>query len=87
MLRDTTSKLARPGHLSEPREFNDLVLIDGIKWTNKAGKQFYFVHMLDAGTNFQIAFLTDDRSSKSMIEGIKLRWFAWGRPSPTTHVG
>ena len=23
-------KLARPGHLSEPREFNDLVLIDGI---------------------------------------------------------
>ena len=73
-------KLARPGHLSEPREFNDLVLIDGIKWTNKAGKQFYFVHMLDAGTNFQIAFLTDDRSSKSMIEGIKLRWFAWAGP-------
>ena len=73
-------KLARPGHLTETREFNDLVLIDGIKWTNKTGKQFYFVHMLDAGTNFQIAFLSDDRSSKSMIEGIKLRWFAWAGP-------
>ena len=73
-------KLARPGHLTESREFNDLVLIDGIKWTNKTGKQFYFVHMLDAGTNFQVAFLSDDRSSKSMIEGIKLRWFAWAGP-------
>ena len=73
-------KLARPGHLSEPREFNDLVLIDGVKWTNKTGKQFYFVHMLDAGTNFQIAFLADDRSSKSMIEAIRHRWFAWAGP-------
>ena len=50
-------KIARPGHLGTPRSFNDLVSIDAVKWTSAEGMSFTFYHMLDAGTNFQVAFL------------------------------
>ena len=33
-------KIARPSHLSEPRQFNDLITIGGVQWTNPEGTKF-----------------------------------------------
>ena len=59
-------KIARPGHLGTLRSFNDLVSIDAVKWTSAEGMSFTFYHMLDAGTNFQVAFLCESGSSKEV---------------------
>ncbi len=45
-------KIARPAHLNEPREFNELVVPDGVDWTSREGRKFHFYHILDVGTNF-----------------------------------
>ena len=76
-------KLARPSHLDEPREFNDLVLIDGIDWTNQLGTKYHFVHVLDVGTNFHIAFVTTDRTTSTIIEQFQNHWILWAGPPKT----
>ena len=73
-------KLARPGHLGTPRSFNDLVSIDAVKWTSAEGMSFTFYHMLDAGTNFQIAFLCESGSSKEVASQMQAHWFSWAGP-------
>ncbi len=73
-------KLARPSHLSEPREFNELIILDGVDWTSKEGNKFHFYHVIDAGTNFQIAFVTDNRTSTQVIEQLRTHWLQWAGP-------
>ena len=73
-------KLARPAHLSEPREFNELIIMDGIDWTSKEGMKFHFYHIIDAGTNFQIAFVTENRTSQQVIEQLRTHWLQWAGP-------
>ena len=70
-------KLARPGHLDDPKEFNELVLIDGIDWTNQSGTKYHFVHVLDVGTNFHIAFVVPDRTTTTLIEHFQNHWILW----------
>ena len=73
-------KLARPAHISEPREFNELIIMDGVDWTSKEGNKFHFYHVIDAGTNFQIAFVTENRTSLQVIEQLRTHWFQWAGP-------
>ena len=73
-------KIARPGHLGTPRSFNDLVSIDAVKWTSAEGMSFTFYHMLDAGTNFQVAFLCESGSSKEVASQMQAHWFSWAGP-------
>ena len=73
-------KIARPGHLGMPRAFNDLVSIDAVKWTSAEGMSFTFYHMLDAGTNFQVAFLCESGSSKEVASQMQAHWFSWAGP-------
>ena len=73
-------KIARPSHVHEPREFNDLISIDAVEWTNKNGDQFLFYHILDSATNFQIAFVPQNRQSCEVIRGIKDHWMCWAGP-------
>ena len=66
--------LARPAHISQEREFNDLLMIDGIEWTNQEGIKHLFYHMIDAATNFHIAIPADCRSTSHVIELLKTHW-------------
>ena len=70
-------RLARPAHISQEREFNDLLMIDGIEWTNQEGIKHLFYHMIDAATNFHIAIPADCRSSSHVIELLKTHWITW----------
>jgi hypothetical protein len=74
-------KIARPSHLSEPRQFNDLITMDGVQWTNSEGNQFTFYHILDSGTNFQVAFPFQHRpTSHEITQQMNRMWFSWAGP-------
>ena len=73
-------KIARPSHLSKAREFNELVLIDGVEWTAASGNQFYFYHILDSGTNFHIAFRSTSRDTQTLIDLLGKHWVSWAGP-------
>ena len=70
-------RLARPAHISRDREFNDLLMIDGIEWTSQEGIKHLFYHMIDAATNFHIAIPAECRASQHVIELIKTHWITW----------
>ena len=73
-------KIARPSHLSTPREFNELITMDGVEWTSSQGTQYYFYHILDSGTNFQIAFRSNQRTSSQLISHVNKHWIQWAGP-------
>ena len=73
-------KISRPASLPEPREFNDCVGCDLVTWTSRAGKQFQFLHMIDAATNFQIAAPIFRTDAESMFETMQDCWFHWAGP-------
>ena len=72
--------IARPSNLPRPKEFNGLITIDGVEWTSAQGTQHYFYHILDSGTNFQIAIRSHQRDSTSVIQLIHQHWIQWAGP-------
>eukprot|EP00435_Cladocopium_sp_Y103_P071338 s690_g37.t1 len=48
-------KIARPGRLAQPRDFNDHVSFDGAEWRDPQGKVYSFYHFIDSATNFHMA--------------------------------
>ena len=70
-------RLARPAHISYEREFNDLVMIDGVEWTSQEGVKHLFYHLIDAATNFHIAIPAECRVTSHVIELIKTHWITW----------
>ena len=73
-------RISRPSHLTTPREFNELITIDGIEWTSAQGTQYYFYHILDSGTNFQVAFRSVQRTTTQLIQSLNKFWIQWAGP-------
>ena len=74
-------RLSRPSHLGQPREFNEMVAMDAVMWKNSQGQEFLFYHMIDAGTNFQVAFYCDQRpTSRQLTRLINQHWISWAGP-------
>lgn len=73
-------RIARPAHLSEPREFNDCVGCDLVTWTAKTGKKYQFLHCIDVATCFQVAQPVFQTDALSLFEVLKDHWFAWAGP-------
>ena len=73
-------RIARPAHLSEPREFNDCIGCDLVTWTAKSGKTYQFLHCIDVSTSFQIAQPVFQTDATSLFEVLKTHWFAWAGP-------
>ena len=74
-------KIARPCHLREPRNFNDVVSIDAVQWTNAQSQNFIFYHMIDSATNFHVAFATDHRATSfQIIQLVTQNWINWAGP-------
>ena len=48
-------ELAKPSSIHTNLEFGDVVSMDGVKWTNQTGQQFFFYHFIDQGTTFHTA--------------------------------
>lgn len=73
-------KLARPSALPTVREFNDSVGCDGILWTAKSGKQFFFYHFIDAATNFHLAHHTHQTDADGAFMSLRETWVKWAGP-------
>ena len=73
-------RLARPAHLSEPREFNDCVGCDLVTWTAKTGRTYQFLHCIDVATCFQTARPVFQTDAESLFDVLKDHWFSWAGP-------
>ena len=73
-------KVSRPGKLSEPRDFNDLVSFDGAEWTDPQGKQYSFFHFIDTATNYHIAIPYQQKTTESLIDAFSTAWLRWAGP-------
>ena len=70
-------KAPRPAHIHVPREFNDLVVFDGVDWSDGQGNKYSFVHFLDTATNFQIAVPFFRQSTEEFMGCFRNAWIRW----------
>ena len=63
-------ELAKPSSIHTNLEFGDVVSMDGVKWTNQQGHQFFFYHFVDQGTTFHTANTSKSHSSSDAIKAL-----------------
>ena len=73
-------KIARPGHLREAREFNDLIQFDNCEWTDPNGKRYFFFHFLDTASNFHVAIPYTSKTTEALIHSFQNAWLSWAGP-------
>lgn len=74
-------KTRRPARLHEPREFNDLVGLDGIYWTGIRGFQVQILHCVDEASLFHLARRIQTRNPDEAIVTWNDMWTSWaGNP-------
>ena len=75
-------KHARPATLKPLLDFNHKIYLDGVTWTNKAGKTFHFYHMLDAGSNYHVAIVSPSKTAEDLTHLLQMHWISWaGAPN------
>ena len=85
-LTNMPPKHQRPGSLKPMIDFNHKIYIDGISWHNSAKENFFLYHVLDAGSNFHVAFCAPSHTAKDMIQLLSQHWISWaGYPAEITH--
>ena len=73
-------KLQRPATLKEALEFGDKISLDGVKWTNKDGREYHFYHFIDHGTNYHSAVVAPNRAE--IQDRFTQGWLSWaGTPN------
>ena len=78
--------LSKVATIHEPLDFNAIVSIDGVKWTNKEGKQFFFYHCVDHATCFQMAKRALSTDTSGAIEALTSAWLHWAGPPSRLHM-
>jgi len=73
-------KLARPGKLKVPMDFNDHISFDGAEWKDNQGKTYGFYHFVDTATNYQVAIPYRQRTTEGLIEAFSNSWLRWAAP-------
>lgn len=73
-------KIARPGHLHEARDFNDLVQFDNGEWTDPNGKRYSFFHFVDTASNFHVAVPYITKTTEGLIQCFQNAWLSWAGP-------
>ena len=81
-VESTHTKHQRPSKLHEPKDFNDLVGIDGFYWTGRAGFQVLVFHCIDEASLFHLGKRIENRHLDHVIPTWTEFWFAWaGAPN------
>ena len=80
-LESVEPRLQRPSKLSEPREFNDVIGVDGFFFKSKSGYKSYVLHALDEASCFHMGRRTQSRQTAHALESLTNFWFTWaGNP-------
>lgn len=74
-------KIARPGKLSQPRDFNDQISFDGAEWRDPKGEVYSFYHFIDSATNYHVAIPYQQRTTQDLIDAFTDAWLRWAGPS------
>ena len=67
----------RPAKLHPPREFNDVLGIDGFFWKGKGNFQCYVLHIYDEASGFHLAKRLDGRNLDHAIPAFQNLWLTW----------
>eukprot|EP00435_Cladocopium_sp_Y103_P014084 s526_g3.t1 len=71
----------RPAKLHEPKEFNELVGIDGFYWTGRAGFQVMVFHCIDEASLFHLGRRISNRHLEHVVPTFLDMWSSWaGHP-------
>ena len=73
-------KVARPGQLRIPQDFNDHISFDGAEWKDPNNKSYPFYHFIDTATNFHVAIPYQQRNTDGLIEAFQNAWMRWAGP-------
>lgn len=73
-------KIARPAHMSSPKDFNDLVSFDALEWKSPNGESYWCYHFIDSATNFHTAIAIHQGTSHSLIKSFEEAWIRWAGP-------
>ena len=73
-------KVARPGNLKVPADFNDHISFDGAEWRDPQGKAYGFYHFVDTATNVQVAIPFQQRTTEGLITAFTNAWLRWAGP-------
>ena len=80
-LESIEPRLQRPSKLPEPREFNDLIGVDGFLFKSRSGYKGYVLHALDEASCFHMGRRTTSRHTTQALEALTNFWFIWaGNP-------
>ena len=69
-------RLSMPGRLQDPKDFNEVVQMDGFYWSNKSGIKVHVLHAVDEATHFHLGKRTS-RDEPSMEKALKEFWGSW----------
>ena len=73
-------KIARPGQLRSPKDFNDHVSFDAAEWQDNQGQKYGFYHFIDSATNFHIAVPYQQQTTEGLIDAFNMAWIRWAGP-------
>ena len=76
---------SRPAVLHDNIGFNQVVGMDSVTWTSRAGQQFSFVHVIDEGTLFHMA-MPSGTSREALSLAFQRIWLSWAGPPQTIYV-
>ena len=75
-------KLASPGKLKEPKDFNEVIALDGFEWRNNAGQKYYVIHIFDEATHFHLGKRCS-RGTEEAERVVNETWIHWAGPPQT----
>ena len=78
-------KPSRPSAIHGDGDFGDAIGMDVAYWSNRAGKQFLFTHVLDEATLFHQAVALG-RTKEEQFEALADQWFAWAGPCKEIYI-
>ena len=70
-------KLPTPSSIHTPKDFNEAIGLDGVKWTNREGKTFTFGHIYDEATGFNLGKRVPTENTEEMLGMMKDIWIRW----------
>ena len=72
-------KLTTPGKLKEPKEFNEVITLDGFEWKSSSGQKYYVIHIFDEATHFHLGRRCN-RGTEEAEKVISETWMHWAGP-------
>ncbi len=76
-VENRNPRVARTAAIHEATDFGEVMSMDGVTWTNKAGERFHFYHFVDQATSYQTAIVSPSRNTTQAFQALMKGWFIW----------